>query len=131
MVKAKSAAKFQLYVISVDFDTKIKSRHNPPYYRLKKLLSIMGGVVGTTHQIKLLLSPLSATKIKNRIKSIIILKRDRVYVGKIAKGSAWHNLLTISNEQLKEILRVYAKGAVPTKSYLAAARKALKDADIL
>lgn len=116
----------QLYVVSVDFDTTIIGRRSLPYYQLKQELVALGGVVSATHQIKLLLSFRNATFIRNRIKKIVVRKRDRIYVGKIAKGSAWHNLLRISNAERKRILRVYAKGVEPSKTDIAAARKALQ-----
>jgi hypothetical protein len=114
---------FQLFIVSVDFDT---TRRVAPYYALKKLLPTMGGVLAPTHQIRLLLTPLSAKTIRDTIKRKLLRNGDRVYVGKIAAGSAWHGLLRISNAKLKTVLRVWAKGAEPAKADLAAARKALK-----
>ena len=121
---AKHPLIFQLFVVSVDFNT--TRRPNRPYYGLNKLLKGLGGVITPTHQIKLLLSPFTAKKIRDDIKTYVLATGDRVYVGKIASGSAWHNLLKVSTADLKLILKAWAKGAEPTRPELAAARKAIK-----
>jgi hypothetical protein len=72
------------------------------------------------------LSPLSAIKIRNRIRATVLRTGDRAYVGKIAKGSAWYNLLKINNAKLKDILQTYATGAKPEGSDVKAASRALK-----
>jgi hypothetical protein len=113
--------KLKLYVVSTDFDT--TGGRTPPYYQLKTLLEGMGGVISATHQITLLLTPLSAVDIRDAIAAQVLGRRDRVYVGKIAKGSAWRNLRGISNVRLKDILKMFASAAEPTKAEIASARK--------
>jgi hypothetical protein len=121
---AKRGRKFQLFIVSVDFAT--NRRPQPPYSQLETFLSTLGGVITPTHQIRLLLSPFSAVKIRDDIKAAVLRAGDRVYVGKIAKDSAWHNLLKITNARLKAILKTFAKGAKPEMTYVTAARKAIK-----
>jgi hypothetical protein len=120
---AKRSKKFQLFIVSVDFDTRSRT---PPYYRLKIVLARLGGVIIPTHQIRLLLTPFSATMIRDNIRRAVLRGQDRVYVGKIAKGSAWHKLSKISNNKLKAILKNFAAGAQPEKTYIMAARRAVE-----
>jgi len=121
---SKRPRKFQLFIVSVDFDT---HRRPPPYYQLKKLLKRLGGVIRPTHQITLLLSPFGPVRIRDDIKTRVLLPGDRVYVGKIAKGSAWYNL-KINSTKLKAILKTFAQGAEPDDEdeMVMAARKAIK-----
>jgi hypothetical protein len=118
---------FELFVVSVDFDTHVRP-YQRAYYQLRKLLPTLGGVLPVTHQIRLLVTPLSARQIRNRIRHQILRSRsdDRAYIGKIAKGSAWFNLLRINNTTLKQILLVWAQGRSPTRDQVRAARQALR-----
>src|SRR5258706_9200843 len=120
---ASSRPTFQLFVVSVDFNT--KRRPKPPYSDLDNLLKALGGVLTPTLQIRLLLSPSSAKKIRDQITASLLRAGDRVYVGKIAKGSAWHNLRHISSAQLRRVLKTWAMGAEPTKAEITAARPAI------
>jgi len=120
----RAARRFSLFLVSVDFDTTRRAR--PPYYLLKTTLQGLGGVLKPTYQITLLLSPLTASKIRDKIRSSLLNSGDRVYVGKIAAGSAWYNLLNVSNKELKAILRTWAGGATPSASDIKAAAHAVK-----
>jgi hypothetical protein len=121
---AKRAKRFQLFIVSVDFDTKLRK---PPYPQLDAFLSTLGGVLKPTHQIRLLLSPFTASRIRTDIRNHLLRAgRDRIYVGKIARGSAWYNLLGISNSKLKAVLRTWAQAAVPNEADIAAARSAVR-----
>jgi hypothetical protein len=122
---ARSQPQFQVFVVSADFKTNRKTRPRDPYRALARLLSGLGGVLAPTHQMRLLVSPYRAVKIRDGIKASILQRGDRVYVGKIARGSAWHNLLRISNAKLKKILTTWAKGVEPTEAEVAAARRAI------
>lgn len=118
--------RFYLYIVSVDFDTKVV-RSRSPYYRLDQVLNELGAVLGPTLQIRILLSPLKAPAIRDRIEGDVLEDEDRVYVGKIARGSAWRNLHRVTSKELKLALATWAKGSTPTRVDVEAAKLALKD----
>jgi hypothetical protein len=60
------AKRFQLFIVSVDFDTTLRQ---PPYPQLDTFLSTLGGVLKPTHQIRLLPSPFTASKIRTDIRN--------------------------------------------------------------
>lgn len=125
---AKATKPYKLYFVSVDFDTKaMRPRSLNWYYvRLKKILPMLGGVLGPTLQVKLLLTRHSAVYIRNQIKTFTLPKSDRIYVGRIAKGSAWTNPLRVTDKRLKQILKAYAGGVEPSAKEMKAASIALK-----
>jgi hypothetical protein len=119
---------YRLYFVSVDFDTKATRRRSMSWYynKLRTTLARLGGVLGPTLQVKLLLTRHSAARIRDQIKKFTHPSKDRIYVGRIARGSAWKNPLRVSNERLKQILKVYAGGVEPTAKEIKAASFALK-----
>jgi hypothetical protein len=88
---ARSQPQFQVFVVSADFKTNRKTRPRDPYRALARLLSGLGGVLAPTHQMRLLVSPYRAVKIRDGIKASILQRGGRVYVGNIARGSAWQS----------------------------------------
>ena len=115
-MKRQHVPTFEVFLVSVDFDTKIKTRSNPPYGPLANLLRGLGGVLAPTHQMRLLVSPYRAVKIRDTIKASLLRGKDRVYVGKIAPGHPPGTTCFVSQTpNSKKILRTWAKGVEPTR----------------